>query len=176
MTIYSVMFNSLWPHGLQHTRLPCPSLTPRVHPNPCPLSQWCLPTISSFVIPFSSRPQSFPASRSFLRSQLFASGGQSIGVSAHIQGHRKACSPSNKELPRLNVPGKTGRLTVWGRRRWLRCRHLGREPNETHPRRHPRQKRLSSIRRRAATAIKPTPRRQSALASLRLSPNLPAKF
>ena len=61
---------------------PCPSPTPRVHPNPCPLSQWCHPTISSSVVPFSSCPQSFPASRSFQMSQLFTSGGQSTGVSA----------------------------------------------------------------------------------------------
>ena len=63
-------------------RPPCPSSTPRVCPNPCPLSQWCHPTISPYVVPFSSCPQSFPASGSFPMSQLFASGGQSIGVSA----------------------------------------------------------------------------------------------
>ena len=73
---------SLWPHEEQHARPPCPSPTPRVHPNPCPSSRWCHPTISSSVIPFSSCPQSFPASGSFPVSQLFASGGQSIGVSA----------------------------------------------------------------------------------------------
>jgi len=67
---------------MQHARPPCPSLTPRVHPNPCPLSRWCHPTISSSVVPFSSCPQSFPASGSFPMSQLFASGGQSIRVSA----------------------------------------------------------------------------------------------
>ena len=66
----------------RHTRPPCPSPTPRIHPNPCPLSQWCHPTISSSVIPFSSCPQSFPASGSFQMSHLFVSGGQSIGVSA----------------------------------------------------------------------------------------------
>ena len=76
------MSDSLWPHESQHTRPPCPSPTLRAHPNPCPLSQWCHPTISSSVICFSSYPQSFPASGSFLMSQLFASGGQSIGVSA----------------------------------------------------------------------------------------------
>ena len=70
------------PHKPQHTRPPCPSPTPGVHPNPCPLSRWCHPTISSSVTPFSSCPQSFPASGSFLMSQLFASCGQSIGVSA----------------------------------------------------------------------------------------------
>ena len=74
--------SSLQPHELQHARPPCPSPTPRVHPNPCPLSQWCHPTISSSVIPFSSCPQSFPASGAFPMSQLFTSGGQSIGVSA----------------------------------------------------------------------------------------------
>ena len=78
----SVMSDSFWPHELQHARPPCPSPTPGVHPNPYPLNWWCHPTISSFVIPFSSSPQSFPTSGSFLMSQLFASGGQSIGVSA----------------------------------------------------------------------------------------------
>ena len=77
-----VMSDPLWPHELQHTRPPCPSPAPRVHPNPCPLSRWCHPTISSSVVPFSSCPQSFPASGSFPISQLFASGGQRIGVSA----------------------------------------------------------------------------------------------
>ena len=77
-----VVSNSLWPHVPQHTRPPCPSPTPGVHPNPCPLSRWCHPTFSSSVIPFSSCLQSFPASESFPMSQLFASGGQSTGVSA----------------------------------------------------------------------------------------------
>ena len=77
-----VMSNSLWPHRLQHTRLPCPSPTPRACSNSCPSNQWCHPTISSSVIPFSSCLQSFPASRSFPVSQFFASGGQSIGASA----------------------------------------------------------------------------------------------
>ena len=76
------MFNSLRPHGPQHSRPPCPSPTPRVYPNSCPSSQWCHPTISSSVIPFSSYLQSFAASGSFQMSQLFASGGQNIGVSA----------------------------------------------------------------------------------------------
>ena len=76
------MFNSLRPHEPKHTRPHCPSPAPGVHPNPCPLSWWCHPTISSSVIPFSSCPQSFPASGSFQMSQLFASGGQSTGVSA----------------------------------------------------------------------------------------------
>ena len=78
----SVVSDSLWPHGQQHVRPPCPSPTPRVHPNPCALSRCCHPTMSSSVIPFSSCPQSFPASGSFPMSQLFASGGQSTGVSA----------------------------------------------------------------------------------------------
>ena len=78
----SVMSDSLRPHESQHARPPCPSPTPGVHPNPCPLSQWCHPTISSSVIPFSSCPQSLPASGSFPMSQLFTWGGQSTGVSA----------------------------------------------------------------------------------------------
>ena len=76
------MSASLWPHEPQHARPPCQSPTPRVYPNSCPLCQWCLPTISSSVIPFSSCPQSLPESGSFQMSQLFASGGQSIGISA----------------------------------------------------------------------------------------------
>ena len=76
-----VMYDSLQPHGLQHARPPCPSPTPGVYSNSCPLSLWCHPTISSSVIPFSSRLQSFPASGSFSISQ-FASGGQNIGDSA----------------------------------------------------------------------------------------------
>ena len=75
------MSNSLWPHGLQHARLPCPPLSPGVCSHSCWLSWWCHPTMSSSVIPFSSYPQSFPASGSFPMSQLFASGGQSIGAS-----------------------------------------------------------------------------------------------
>ena len=77
-----VVSDSLWPHGLQHSRLPRPSPTPGAFSNSCPSSQWCHPTISSSVIPFSSCLQSFPASGSFPRSQLFASGGQSTEVSA----------------------------------------------------------------------------------------------
>ena len=78
----SVMSDSLRPHELQHARPPCPSPTPGVHANLCPSSQWCHPAISSSVIPFSSCPQSLPASGSFPLSQLFTWGGQSIGVSA----------------------------------------------------------------------------------------------
>ena len=79
---HSVMSDCLQPHETQHARPPCPSPTPGVYPNPCPLSRWCHPTISSSVIPFSSCPQSLPASGSFQMSQLFTSGGQNIGVSA----------------------------------------------------------------------------------------------
>ena len=89
------------PHGLQHTRLPCPLPSPRACSNACPLSRWCYPTISSSVVPFSSRLQSFPASGSSPVSQLFASGGQSIGASAMLhkvrsldqqhRRHRGAC-------------------------------------------------------------------------------------
>ena len=78
----SAMSNSLQPHGLQHARPPCSSPTPGAYPNSCPSSWWCHPTNSSSVTPLSSCLQSFPASGSFLMSQFFASGGQSIGVSA----------------------------------------------------------------------------------------------
>ena len=78
----SVVSDSLGPHGLQHTRLPCPSPTPGACSNSCPSSPWCHLTISSSIVPFSSCLQSFPISGSFLMSQFFTSGGQSIGVSA----------------------------------------------------------------------------------------------
>ena len=77
-----VVSDSLWSHGLQHVKLPCPSSTLGACPNSCPLSQWCHPTISSSIIPISSCLQSWPASGSFLMSQLFALGGQNIGASA----------------------------------------------------------------------------------------------
>ena len=79
---HSVVSDSLRPHGLQHARPPSPSPIPTVYSNPCPSSQWWHPAISSLVIPFSSCPQSFPASGSFQTSQFFTSGGQGIGVSA----------------------------------------------------------------------------------------------
>ena len=79
----SVISNSLWPHGLQHARLPCPLPSPKACSNSCPSSRWCYPTISFSVVPFS-RLQSFPASGSFPMSQFFASGGQIIGVSAKV--------------------------------------------------------------------------------------------
>ena len=78
----SIVAESLQPHGLQHTRLPCPSPTPGTYSNSCPLSSWCHPTITSSVVPFSSCLQSFPAVGSFPVSQFFISGGKSIGVSA----------------------------------------------------------------------------------------------
>ena len=80
--IRSVMSDSLWPHESQHTRPPCSSPPPGVYPNSHPLSRWCHPAISSSVVPFSSHPQSFPASGSFQMSKFFSLGGQSIGVSA----------------------------------------------------------------------------------------------
>ena len=81
---HSVVSDFLWLHGLQHARLPRLSSTPGSYSNSCPLSRWCHPNMSSSVDPFSSRLQSFPASGSFPMSQLFASGGQSIGVSASV--------------------------------------------------------------------------------------------
>ena len=81
----SIVSDFLWPYEMQHTRLPCPSLSPGVSSNSCPLSQWCHPTISSSATPtFSSCPQSFPVSGSFPMSQLFTSGGQCIGGSASV--------------------------------------------------------------------------------------------
>ena len=88
-------------HGLQHARPPCPSPTPRVHPNPCPLSQWCHPTISSSEVPFSSCSQYFPASGSFQMRQLFKSCGQSIGVSA------------STSVPPMNHPGLITFMMDW---------------------------------------------------------------
>ena len=81
----SVISDSLRPHGPQHTRPPYMPTTPRIYSNSCPLSQWCHLTISSSVVPFSSCPQSFPASGSFPRSQFFTPGGQSIGFSFSIR-------------------------------------------------------------------------------------------
>ena len=78
------MSDCLWPHGLQHARLPCPSLSPAVCTNSCPLSRWCHPAISYSVASFFSCPQSFPASESFPVSWLLAAGGQTIGASASV--------------------------------------------------------------------------------------------
>ena len=88
---------TLWPHGLQHARLACPSPTPGTYPDSCPTSQWCHPTISSSVIPFPFCLQSSPASRSFPMSQFFAPGGRSIGVS----GGRCICVSSKRSIKRL---------------------------------------------------------------------------
>ena len=96
-----VVSDSLQPYGLQHTRPPCPSPTPGVYPNSCPLSWWCHPTISSSVIPFSSHPQSFPVSGSYQMSQLFASDGQSIGSF----GFNISPSNENSELFPLGLIG-----------------------------------------------------------------------
>ena len=93
----SVVSDSLWPHESQHARPPCPSPTPRVHSDSRPLSQWCHPAISSSVVPFSSCPQSLPASESSPMSQLFTWGGQSTGVSAlasFLPKKSQGCSPS----------------------------------------------------------------------------------
>ena len=111
---HSVMSDSLWYHGLQHARPPCPSPPPRVYSNSCPSSQWCHPTISFSVIPFSSRLQSFPTSGSFQMSKFFTLGGQSIGVLASISvltmntqdwsplGWIGCLSLQSKETPRLS--------------------------------------------------------------------------
>ena len=101
------MSDSLQPHGLQYTRLPCPSLTPRACSNLCPSSWWCHPTTSSSVIPFSSRLQSFPASGSFPMSQFFTSGGQRVGASYILLNKR---SQSEKAtycvIPAIRCSGK----------------------------------------------------------------------
>ena len=111
----SVVSDSLRPHELQHTRPPCPSPTRGVHPNSCPLSQWCHPAISSSVVPFSSCPQSFPASGSFQMSQLFASGGQSIGVSASTSVHSQSSEVEESSAPSLKVKNSHNRLRcqIW---------------------------------------------------------------
>ena len=106
---HSVVSDSLWPHGLQHTRIPCPSPTPRTYSNSCPLSWWCHPTISSSVFPFSSFPQSFPASGSFQKSQFFASSGQNIGVSTSVS----VLSINIQDWIFLNIPlGLTGWISL----------------------------------------------------------------
>ena len=104
------MSDSLPPHESQHARPPCPSPTPRVHPNSCPLSRWCHPAISSSVILFSSCPQSLPASESFPMSQLFAWGGQSIGVSALA-----SVLPKNTQFTLNQWPGVLFRALLYER-------------------------------------------------------------
>ena len=140
---HSVVSDFSQPHEPQDARLPCPLPTPRVHPNPGPFSQWCHATISSSVIPFSFSPQSFPASGSFQISSSHQVA-KVLEFQLTPRGTGKPALLVTKScLTSVNVPGKTGRPTVCGRRRWLRCRHLGQEPNETHPRMHPRPKRLT---------------------------------
>ena len=102
----SVVSDTLRPDELQHARPPCPSPTPGVHPNSCPLSWWCHSTISSSIVPFSSCLQSFPASGSFPMSQLFTSGGQSIGVSAST-----SVLPVNTQISRSPL-GWTGWISL----------------------------------------------------------------
>ena len=109
---HSVVSDSLRPHELQQARPPCPSSTPGVYSNSCPLNRWCHPTISSSVVPFSSCPQSLPASGSFPMSQFFTSGGQSIGVSASASV----------------LPMNTQDWSPWGWTGWisLQCKGLSR--------------------------------------------------
>ena len=102
---HSVMSDSLQPQEPPHARLPYKSPTPGVHPNPCPLYRWCHPTISSSVLPFSSCPQSFPATGSFQMSQFTASGGQSIGLSAST-----SVLPMNTQD--LSPSGRTGWISL----------------------------------------------------------------
>ena len=100
----SVVSDSLWPHELQHARPPCPSQTPGVYSNSCPSSRWCHPAISSSVVPFSSYPQSLPASGSFPMSQLFSGGGQSTWVSASasvLPMNTQDWSPIGWTVPRV---------------------------------------------------------------------------
>ena len=106
---HPVMSNSLWPHELQHTRFSCPSLTPGVCSNTSPLSQWCLPTISSSV-PFSSCLQSFPASGSFPGSQFFTSGGQTIGISASACPSKEYSGLISFKMDWLDLPSVQGTL------------------------------------------------------------------
>ena len=112
----SVVSNSLWPHEPQHSRPPCPSPTPGVYPNPCPSSRWCHPTISSSVVPFASCHQSSPASGSFPMSQLFASGGQRIGVSAStsvLAVNTQDWSPLGWSGRHINLPMSTRQGQMW---------------------------------------------------------------
>ena len=117
---WQVLSNSLWPHELQHAMLPCPSPSPRVCSSSCPLSRWCHPTISSSVSPFSSCLLSFPASGSFSVSQLFTSGGQSIGASVlapvlpmNIQGWCTLGLTGLNSLLSMGLDGVFSNTTVW---------------------------------------------------------------
>ena len=110
-----VWLYSLWPYGLQHTRLLCPSPSPAVCSDSCPWSQWCHPTISSSVSPFSSCPQSFPASGSFPMSQHFASGGQSTGAPASASATPQYKIRSlKKKKDQLSKAGNMGSVSGWG--------------------------------------------------------------
>ena len=121
---------TLWPHGLQHTRLPCPSLSPRVCSNSCPLNQWCQSTILSSVTHFSSCLHSFPASRSFAMSQLFTSSGRSIGASTSA-----SVLPMNIQgLFLLRLTGlisllSKGLLRVFSNTTIQKCQLLGAQPS-----------------------------------------------
>ena len=106
---HSVISDSLQHHGLQHARLPCPSPTPGACSNSCPLSQWCHPTISPSVVPFSSCLQSFPASRPFPMSQVFTSGGQSTGVTV-------SASVLPRNIQDLFPLGLTGLISLQSKR------------------------------------------------------------
>ena len=118
----SVMSNSLWPHESQHVRPPCPSPTPGVHSDSRPSSPWCHPAISSSVVPFSSFPQSLPASESFPMSQLFAWGGQSTGVSAltsFLPKKSQGWSPSEQiELKWIEILYIN--TYIWNLEKWYR--------------------------------------------------------
>ena len=110
----SVVPHSLRPDQPQHARPPCPSPTPRVNPNPCPLSRWCHQTISSSVVPFSSCPQSFPASGSFQMSQLFASPGKPESENEVAQSCPTLCDPMDCNLPGSSIHGiLQARILEW---------------------------------------------------------------
>ena len=119
--ILSIMFDSLQPHGLQYTRLPCPLSTPGACSNSCPLSRWCHLTISSSVVPSSSCLQSFPATGSFPTSQFFASGGQSIGASASASVppinsglSEEGLQIAEKRTVKCNILGRALLEELWG--------------------------------------------------------------
>ena len=127
---HSVVSSSLRPHEPQHTRAPCPSSTPGVHSDSRPLSQWCLPAISSSVVPFSSYPQSLPASESFPVSQLFAWGGQSTGVSAlpsFLPKKSQSWSPS-KRTGWISLQSK-GLSRVFSNTTVQKCQFFGAQPS-----------------------------------------------
>ena len=127
---HSVMSDSLQPHELQHARPLCPSPTPGVNSDSRPLSQWCLPAISSSVVPFSSYPQSLPASESFPVSQLFTWGGQSTGVSAlpsFLPKKSQSWSPS-KRTGWISLQSK-GLSRVFSNTTVQKCQFFGAQPS-----------------------------------------------